>query len=75
MKKIIVIAGPTAVGKTELLIALAKALNTEIISADSVQVYKKLDIGSAKPTQEEMAGITHHLIDVADSFEAYSVRE
>lgn len=75
MKKIIVIAGPTAVGKTELSIALAKALNTEIISADSVQVYKKLDIGSAKPTQEEMAGIPHHLIDVADPFEPYSVSE
>lgn len=75
MKKIIVIAGPTAVGKTELSIALAKALNTEIISADSVQVYKKLDIGSAKPTQEEMAGIPHHLIDVADPFAPYSVSE
>ena len=75
MKKIIVIAGPTAVGKTELSIALAKALNTEIISADSVQVYKKLDIGSAKPTVQEMAGITHHLIDVVDPFVSYSVSE
>ena len=61
---LIILTGPTAAGKTDLSINLAKKLNGEIISADSVQVYKKFDIGSAKITKEEMSGITHHLIDV-----------
>ena len=72
-KTLIVLAGPTAVGKTALSINLAKALDAEIISADSVQVYKKLDIGSAKITKEEMDGVTHHLIDVLEPDEDFNV--
>ena len=75
MRKIIVIVGPTAVGKTDLSIALAERLQTEIISADSVQVYKGLDIGSAKPTAEEMKGIPHHLIDCVPANEPFSVSD
>jgi tRNA dimethylallyltransferase len=63
MKKLIVIAGPTASGKTAIAVNLAKELNTEIISADSRQFYKELSIGTAKPTKEEMDGVTHHFID------------
>ncbi len=62
-KTLIVIAGPTASGKTELSIELAKKINGEIISGDSMQVYKHLDIGTAKIKKEEMQGINHHLID------------
>lgn len=63
MKKLIVIAGPTASGKTAIAVNLAKELKTEIISADSRQFYKELSIGTAKPTKEEMDGVTHHFID------------
>lgn len=63
-KPLVILTGPTAVGKTDLSIKLAKALNGEIISADSAQVYKGFDIGSAKVTEEEMQGVPHHLIDV-----------
>ncbi len=70
---IIVIVGPTGIGKTKLSIALAKYLNTEIISGDSVQVYKELNIGSAKVTKEEMNGIKHHLIDILEPTEDFSV--
>jgi tRNA dimethylallyltransferase len=73
MRKVIIVLGPTAVGKTKIGIELAKRLNTEIISGDSVQVYKGLDIGSAKATIEEMAGVKHHLIDILDAKEDYSV--
>ncbi len=69
----LVIAGPTAVGKTALSIKLAKAMGAEIISADSAQVYKDLDIGTAKVTQEEMAGVVHHMLDVVEPVEKYSV--
>lgn len=72
---IIIIAGPTAVGKTKTSIELAKALNTEIISADSIQIYRGCDIGSAKVTTEEMKGIKHHLIDIKEPYENYSVKE
>lgn len=75
MNKIICIVGPTAVGKTDVSIALAKRLHTEIISADSVQIYQSLDIGSAKPTKEEMCGIIHHLLDFVSPFESFSVSE
>jgi tRNA dimethylallyltransferase len=75
MRKIIIIVGPTAVGKTDLSLALAEKLQTEIISADSVQIYKNLDIGSAKPTLEEMRGIPHHLIDFVAATEAFSVSD
>jgi len=70
--KIIVIVGPTAVGKTALAIDLAQALNGEIISGDSQQVYRKLDIGTAKATPEEQAAVPHHLIDVREVTESYS---
>lgn len=73
MKDIIVIVGPTGVGKTKLSIELAKKLNAEIINGDSVAIYKKLNIGSAKPTLKEQEGIPHHLIDIKDPKEAYSV--
>lgn len=71
----IVIAGPTGVGKTNLSIKLAKILNAEIISADSMQIYKKLDIGTAKIKKEETEGIIHHLIDIKEPNEDYSVGE
>jgi len=75
VKKVIIIAGPTAVGKTDLTLSLAEKLNSEIISADSMQIYRGMDIGSAKPTQEEMKGIPHHLIDCADPKEPFSVSD
>ncbi len=70
---IIVIVGPTGIGKTKLSIALAKRYNAEIISGDSVQVYKRLDIGSSKITDTEKEGITHHLIDILEPDEDFSV--
>ncbi len=70
---IYVIVGPTGIGKTKLSIALAKHFNTEVISGDSVQVYKELDIGSAKVTEEEMCGVPHHLIDILEPNEDFSV--
>lgn len=70
---IIVITGPTAVGKTKLSISLAKKYNAEIINADSVQVYKKIDIASVKVTEKEKEGIIHHLIDIKDYDEEYTV--
>lgn len=71
--KILAVVGPTAVGKTALGIELAQAFNGEIISGDSQQVYRKLDIGTAKASPEEQAAATHHLIDVRDVDETYSV--
>ncbi len=73
--KVIVIAGPTASGKTALSIELAKKINGEIISADSMQIYKYMDIGSAKPTKEEMQGITHYMLDFVEPSKRYSVAE
>ena len=73
MKDIIVIVGPTGVGKTKLSIELAKKLDAEIINGDSVAIYKKLNIGSAKPTKEEQGPIPHHLIDIKEPIEEYSV--
>lgn len=77
MKKIplIVIAGPTASGKTALAVETAKQIDGEVISADSVQVYRYLNIGSAKPSKEEMSGIPHHLIDIVDPDTAFSVAD
>ena len=72
MAKIICIAGPTASGKTALAVELAKALGGQVISCDSMQVYRRMDIGTAKPTREEMDGVPHHMIDVADPEEDYS---
>lgn len=73
MNNIICIAGPTASGKTALAATLAKELNGEVVSCDSMQVYKHMDIGTAKPTLEEMQGIPHHMIDVAEPWEDFSV--
>lgn len=71
--RLICICGPTASGKTALSVALAKQLHTEIISADSMQIYRGLDIGTAKPTAEERQGVPHHLLDVCAPGEAFSV--
>ena len=70
---LVILTGPTAVGKTALSVALAKAVNGEIISADSMQVYRRMDVGSAKVRTEEMQGIRHHLIDVLDPDEDFNV--
>lgn len=73
--KLIVILGPTAVGKTQLSIDLAKSLNTEIISGDSMLVYKYMDIGTAKPSLAEMAGVKHHVIDILQPWENFNVSD
>jgi tRNA dimethylallyltransferase len=75
MAKVLVVCGATASGKTSLAVACAKKLNTEIISADSMLVYKDLDIGTAKPTEEEKEGIAHHLIDIIPPTESFSVSD
>ena len=72
-KPLIVLTGPTAVGKTKLSITLAKAVNGEIISADSMQVYRYMDVGSAKITPDEMDGVPHHLVDVLDPTEDFNI--
>lgn len=74
-EKILIIVGPTAVGKTALSIELAKEFSGEIVSGDSMQVYKNLDIGTAKVTAEEMQGIPHHLIDILDIDDQYSASD
>ena len=73
MKKIIVIIGPTGVGKTKLSVELAKKMNGEIINADSMQVYKSLDIGTAKIKEDEKQGIPHHLFDICDVTDNYTI--
>lgn len=77
MKKqpVIVLVGPTAVGKTKASIDIAKAFNGEIISGDSMQIYKGMDIGTAKITPEEMNGVPHHLIDIKQPDESFSTAE
>lgn len=75
MEKIICIVGPTASGKTGLAIELAKKINAEVISADSMQIYKDLDVGTAKVTEEEAQGIPHHLIDICDVHDKFSVAD
>ena len=72
MNKVLILLGPTGVGKTGVSILLAKALNTEIISADSMQIYRHMDIGTAKPSKEERATVRHHMIDIVNPSEAYS---
>ena len=74
-EKVIVICGPTASGKTALSIELAKKINGEIVSADSMQIYKDMNIGTAKPTLEEMQGIKHYLMDFVSPDERYSVAD
>lgn len=73
MEKLFVITGPTASGKTHLGVLLAQALNGEVVSADSMQIYRGMDIGTAKPSCEEQAGVPHHMLDVIDPKESYSV--
>ena len=73
MNSILCIAGPTASGKTALAVELAKELDGEVVSCDSMQVYRRMDIGTAKPSREEMQGIPHHMIDVAEPDEDFSV--
>lgn len=73
MNQVIVIAGPTASGKTGLSVEVAKQLNTEIVSADSMQIYKGMDVGTAKVTESEKQGIIHHMIDVVSPMENYNV--
>ena len=73
MNSIICIAGPTASGKTALAVELAKELHGEVVSCDSMQVYRRMNIGTAKPTPEEMRGIPHHMLDVAEPWEDFSV--
>ena len=75
MQKVIVIAGPTASGKTSLGVELAKKINGEVISADSMQIYKDMTIGTAKPTPEETENIPHYLIDFVSPDERYSVAD
>ena len=75
MGKIIAIAGPTAVGKTKFAIEIAKRFDGEIISCDSMQLYKYMDIGSAKPTKEELAQVPHHLVDLIDPRDDFSVAQ
>lgn len=75
MNKVIVIAGPTASGKTGLSIEVAKQLNTEIVSADSMQIYRGMDVGTAKITPEEMSGVVHHMIDIVSVEENYNVSQ
>ena len=75
MNKLVILTGPTAVGKTHLSIQLAKKINGEIVSCDSMQIYKEMDIGSAKPTVEEMQEIKHYLVDFVSPEKRYSVSE
>ena len=75
LRKIIIICGPTASGKTDLAVQVAKLLDSEVISADSMYIYKGLNIGTAKPTLEEMNGVKHHLIDVVEPNETFTVSD
>ncbi len=74
-KNILAIAGPTASGKTSLSLRLAQELGGEILCCDSMQIYRGMDIGTAKPTHEEMGGVVHHLLDIADPRESFSVAD
>lgn len=75
MDKVLVVVGPTGVGKTNLGVLLAKRYNGEVISGDSMQIYRQMDIGTAKVTKEETQGIVHHLIDIKDPQDTYSVKD
>ncbi len=75
MKKVIVLLGPTGVGKTSVSLLIAKALDTEIISADSMQIYRHMDVGTAKPSHGERRAVTHHMIDIVDPWDFYSTGE
>ena len=71
--RIVCVVGPTASGKTKMAVELAKQLGGEVISCDSMQIYRGMDVGTAKPTDEEMQGIPHHMIDIAEPDEDFSV--
>lgn len=73
MNKVLVICGATASGKTSLAVECAKKLNTEVISADSQLIYKGLNVGTAKPTADEMCGVKHHMIDIVEPTESFNV--
>ena len=75
MNTIIAVAGPTAVGKTKFAIRIAQEFDGEVVSCDSMQLYRFMDIGSAKPTAEEMTQARHHLVDIIDPREDFSVAE
>jgi tRNA dimethylallyltransferase len=75
MKKVLVVVGTTAVGKTKISIELAKHYGIDFISGDSVAIYKRLDIGFAKPTQDEIDGVVHYLIDIKDPKDSYSAAD
>src|SRR5438093_1475613 len=75
LRRIAILTGPTAVGKTEISIAVAQALETEIVSADSMQVYRRMEAGTAKPTTEQRVVVPHHLIDIVDPTEPFSVSD
>ena len=75
MDKVIIITGPTAVGKTKCSLSIAERLKTEIINGDAYQIYKGMDIGTAKPTKEELSKIKHHLMDYLDPLENFSVAD
>jgi len=74
-EQVVVIIGPTAVGKTKLSIEIAKKYDGEVISGDSMQIYRSMDIGTAKITPDEMDGIPHHLLDIKEPIESYSAAE
>ena len=75
MNKLIAVIGPTGIGKTKLAIQLASRFNDEIINADSRQIYRYMDIGTAKPTAEERASVPHHLVDITEPDEEFSLAE
>ena len=75
MSKVLIISGPTAVGKTEISVEVAKRINGEVVNADSMQVYKGMDIGTAKITKEEMCGVPHHLFDIVEPTDSFDVAE
>lgn len=75
MQKVLAIVGPTAIGKTDLAISLAKTLNGEIVSGDSMQVYQEVEVGTAKATKEEQAEVKHYLVDTRSVFDEYSVKD
>ena len=74
-KRVLAVVGPTASGKTKLAVALAKRFDGEVISADSMQIYRTMSIATAKPTEEEMEGVPHHLIDFLDPSQPFSVSD
>ena len=75
MKKVIIITGPTASGKSSVALTLAKKIDGEIVSADSMQVYRKMNIGTAKPTKNELNEVKHHMIDICEIDQDYSVAQ